>query len=117
MSGPRNPAAAFSFLVALLALGILAGGVYVAQTRVEVSWLEASAAVPIGGFLGLFALALAARGRALHQRTLGRSGGEFPARLGRGLGLLALLLTATAILALAVFGVLVATDGLTQLPW
>ncbi len=112
-----NGSAAFSPLVAILALGALAGGAYVAETRPDVSWLEAAVAVPLAGLLALLALSLASRGRALHQRTLGRSGSAGLARAGRGLGLLALLATVTALLALGVFGVLVATDGLTQVPW
>jgi hypothetical protein len=113
----RNSSAAFSIPIALLALAALAGAAYVAETRLDVSWLEASAALPVAGLLALLSLSLASRGRALHERTLGRAGGAGLARAGRSLGFLALLATITALLALGVFGVLVATDGLTQLPW
>ncbi len=113
----RNGRALFAFLFALVALAILAGAAYAASERPEVSWLEAGAAVPAAGLLALFSLSLASRGRAVHQRTLGRSGGERLARLARALGLLALVCAATAGLAFAVFGVLVATDGLTRTPW
>ncbi len=113
----RNPSAILSVLVALLALGVLAVAGWAAKTLAEVSWLQTGAAIPVVALLAFVALSLAGRGRALHQRTLGRAGGELAARLGRGLGLLALLLALTATLALGVFGVLVATDGLTQTPW
>ena len=113
----RNPSALLSVLVALLALGALAGAGWAANTLAEVSWLQAAASIPVVALLALASLSLAGRGRALHQRTLGRAGGELVARLGRGLGLLALLLALTATLALGVLGVLVATDGLTQTPW
>ena len=113
----RNANAAFSPLVALLALAGLAGAGYVAEARDDISWLEAAGALPVSGLLALLSLSLASRGRAVHQRSLGRAGGGAIARVGRGLGMLALLATLTALLALAVFGVLVATDGLTRVPW
>jgi hypothetical protein len=113
----RNTPAVLALLVALLALGVLGGAVYVARELIDVSWLEAAGAVPVAALLAVLALALAARGRARHQRTLGRAGGAAVVRTARGLGLLALLLSLTAGLALAVFGVLVWTDGLTHAPW
>jgi hypothetical protein len=113
----RNAHAVLALLVALLALGVLAGATYAARERPEVSWIEAGAAVPAVGLLALVSLWLASRGRARHQRTLGRAGGAAIVRLARGLGLLALLLSVTAGLAFAVFAVLVVTDGLTEAPW
>jgi len=113
----RNAASVSSFLLALLALGVLAAAAYAARERPEISWFEAAASVPLAGLLAFFALSLATRARAVHQRTLGRTGGEGLARTARGIGILALLLVLTAALALAVFGVLVATDGLTRAPW
>jgi hypothetical protein len=113
----RNVSAVVSFLLALLAVGVLAAAGYAARERPEISWLEAAGAVPAAGLLAFFALALATRARTLHQRTLGRSGGEALARTARGIGILALLLVVTAALALAVFAVLVTTDGLTRAPW
>jgi hypothetical protein len=113
----RNASAVFALLIALLALGVLAGAAYAARTRPELSWVEAGAAVPAVGLLALLSLSLASRGRARHQLTLGRAGGAAIARLARLLGLLALLLVVTAGLAFAVFAVLVATDFLTHAPW
>jgi hypothetical protein len=113
----RNAASVSSFLLAVLALGVLGAAVYAARELAEISWFEAAAAIPVAGLLAFFALALATRARAIHQRTLGRAGGDGLARTARGIGILALLLVLTAGLALAVFGVLVATDGLTEAPW
>ena len=113
----RNTRAVLALLVALLALAVLAGGAYAAFERRDVTWLEAGVAVPPAGFLALFSLSLASRARDVHQRTLGRAGGESTARLARALGLLALLLTVSAGIAFGVFGILVATDGLTETPW
>jgi hypothetical protein len=113
----RNATAVLALLVSLLAVGIFVGAGLTARMLPEVSWLEAFAAVPAAGLLAVFALSLAARGRAAHQRTLGRVGGEGVARAARGLGLVALLLTVSGALALGVFAVLVSTDGLTHAPW
>jgi len=113
----RNASSVLALFVALLALGAFAAGGYAAHARPEISWLEAGAVVPFAGLLALFSLSLAGRGRAAYQRTLGRAGGEGVARLARSFGLLALLLTLTAALALGVFLVLASTDGLTRTPW
>ena len=113
----RNASSVLALVLSVLALGVLAAAGLVARTLPEVSWLEAAAVVPAVGLLALVAVSLAGRGRALHQRTLGRAGGEDVARLARGLGLLALMLTLSGALALGVFAVLVVTDGLTQAPW
>lgn len=113
----RNKSAVFALLVALLAVGVLGAAVAAARIVREISWIEAGAAVPPAALLALLSLSLARRARAVHQRTLGRAGGEGLARLARGLGLLALLLTVSAALALGVFAVLALTDGLTRRPW
>jgi len=113
----RNPVAFLALFVALLALGAIAGTAYVAQTRFEVSWLEAAYGIPVVVVLGLLALALANRARMRHQRTLGRSGGTALAALARLLAGIALLCAAAAVVALIVFAVLVQTDGLTEAPW
>jgi hypothetical protein len=113
----RNVNAVFALLVALLALAVFGGAGAVARMLPEVTWLEASSAVPAVGLLALLSLLLAGRGRAVHQRTLGRVGGDGVARVARGLGLFALLLALAGGLALGVFAVLVLTDGLTHAPW
>lgn len=113
----RNPVAFLALLVALLALGAVAGTGYVAQTRFEVSWLEAAYGIPVVVVLALLALVLANRARTRHQRTLGRSGGTAIAGLARVVAGLALLCAAAAVVALIVFFVLVQTDGLTEAPW
>ena len=113
----RNGKAVLALVVALVALGLLAGASYVERERADVTALEAAAVVPAAGLLGLLSLSLSNRARSVHQRTLGRAGGAGVARTARGLGCLALLLTLTACLALAVFAVLETTDGLTRTPW
>jgi len=106
-----------ALLVALLAVALFAAAVYVARAYADVSWLRASLAVPVVALLAFVSLVLASRGYGVHQRTLGRAGGAGVAGTARVLATLALLLAVTAGLALAVFGVLVWTDGLTRPPW
>ena len=106
----RNPAAVAAFLVSLLALGVLAGGAAAAEYLDEVGLVEGGAAVPLSTLLALFSLSLARRARRKHQQTLGRAGGTALATVARGLAATALVLVATAAVALAFFLFLVQTD-------
>jgi len=113
----RNPAAAFALLLAFLALGTFVAAGYIAQQDVDVTYLQAAFAIPLAFVLALGSLSLSNRARARYQRSLGRSGGAGLARFARILGLLALLVTATTVLALIVYWVLERTDGLQHAPW
>ncbi len=106
-----------ALVVALLALGLFAALVYVERERADITALEAATVVPAVALLAFVALSLSNRARRRHQETLGRAGGDRLARMARGLGCLALLLTLTVGLAVAVSVVLETTDGLTRTPW
>jgi hypothetical protein len=71
-----------------------------------VTLIQAAAVMPGAGFLGIGAMVLSRRARRAVRRTLGRVGGEGAARLGYGLGVLALCVGITAALALAFYGLL-----------
>ena len=105
----RNPAALGAFLVALLALASLAGGALAAHLHDEIG-LEAFAAVPVAVALAVVSLSLTSRARAKHALTLGRAGGRIVAGMARGVAALALVLAATALVALGFFFVLVLTQ-------
>jgi hypothetical protein len=90
----------------LLALGVLAGAIWAIVVG-EIRLVGAVAALPVSVLLALGALSLGGHARAANQRSLGEIGGEAPARLGRFLGGLTLLLALTASLAVGVFAVLV----------
>jgi hypothetical protein len=113
----RNASSVLALVVALLALAALGAAGYAAYDLPELSWLEAALVVPVVAVLALLSLSLSTRGLRVYQSSLGRAGGEGVARAGRTLGLLALLLAVTASLALGVFAVLAATDGLSRAPW
>jgi hypothetical protein len=113
----RNAAAVLSFLLALLALGVFVAAGWYAEHEPDVTYLQASLAVPLAFVLALASLALSNRARARYDATLGRAGGAGLARFSRFLGVLALLFTLTACLSLLVFWVLDRTDGLQRAPW
>jgi hypothetical protein len=102
----HNLKALFSVLVGVTALGILLAGGAAARFVENVSLGQAVLVVPAGFVLALVALSLARRGRFDYQRTLGRIGGERTAKLGKFFGMVALLGSLTAGLALGVYLVL-----------
>ena len=94
-------------------LGVLATltlPVAIVATRYSDSYdlLHAGFAIPVAAAFGVGAVVLARRARLLVRATLGRTGGARAARIGRLLGILGLCMAASATIALAVYGVLVA---------
>jgi hypothetical protein len=105
-----NPRAAWSVVVG--ALSTLTLPIAIGATRYSDSYdlLHAGFAIPIALALGIASIVLARRARALDRTTLGRVGGAKAARVGRLLGILGLCLAASASVALAVYGMLLAVD-------
>jgi hypothetical protein len=101
-----NRKAVWAFLLALAALGVLAGGLAAAHFSGDVGLYQAIPAVPIGLVLAFLSVRLARRARLEYHRSLGRIGGKGLATAARILGGLALLVAITAILALGVFAAL-----------
>jgi len=81
-----------------------AGVALARETRVTL--LQSSGSIAIAAVLGFAAIVLARRASERIQITLGRAGGAGAARLGRALGILGLLVAATAALALGFYGLL-----------
>jgi hypothetical protein len=102
-----NTKAVWAFLAALLAFGVFGAAAVAANHFNEIRLQDAVVAVPLAFVLALAAVLLGRRARAEHQRTLGRSGSRSFIALARFLGTIALLVSLTAALALAVFAVLV----------
>jgi hypothetical protein len=107
----RNPKAVVAFFFAVLALAFLAAGVLVPRFRDEIGPLEALVVVPAAFVSALIAIALARRARFDFQRTLGRVGGDGLAAAARLVGILAVLVSLTAGLAVGVYAVLVLVQG------
>lgn len=102
----RNPRASASLAVGLLAVAVVPLAIVASGFFDELTLVRACASAALAGVLGIYAIALARRGRQTAQRTLGRSGGEAAARIGRWLGLMAIWLAATTGLALAFYALL-----------
>ena len=97
--------------VLAVAVGVLSAAampVAILATRYSASYelLHAGFAIPVAIALGILAIWLA-RGALRHDDArLGRAGGRGAARVGRALGVLGIALAATALVALAVYGLL-----------
>ncbi len=102
----RNPRASASLLVGLLAVATVPLAIAASQYFDELTLVQSCASAALAALLGVFAIVLARRGRETAQRTLGRSGGEGTARVGKWLGVLALWIAATTGLALAFYALL-----------
>jgi hypothetical protein len=102
-----NPRAAFSVVVGLLSVLAVPLGVILSRYSVLITLVNSGAgSIPAAVLLGAYAIVLARRGREQVQRTLGRSGGQVYARLGRGLGILGICLGATGAIAIGFYGLL-----------
>jgi len=106
----RNGRAAWSVVLGLLAAATMP--VAIAATRYSASYelLHASFAIPVAVVLGIAAVVLARKARALERATLGKAGGLRAARAGRLLGILGLCMAASATIAVAVYELLVAIE-------
>jgi hypothetical protein len=94
-------------LVGLLALLAIPGGVVLARYSSRVTLINSAyGSIPVALLLGASASMLAKRGRERALWTLGRSGGEVNARVGRILAVAAMCGALTAALALGFYGLL-----------
>jgi hypothetical protein len=102
----RNPRASASLLIGLLAVATVPLAIAASQYFDELTLVQSCASAALAALLGVTAIVLARRGRETVQRTLGRSGGEGTARVGKWLGVVALWIAATTGLALAFYALL-----------
>ena len=103
---PRPRSARLSVLVGLLAAVSLPTAVAYARWSDRFEVIEAAAAVPVAFVLGIVAVLLARRARSRLAPTLGRPRGSRTARVGRTLGILAILLALTGAGSVAVYAAL-----------
>lgn len=106
----RNVKAIGAFTFGLLAIGLLAAAAAVPRFVTDVDALQALIVVPGAVLLALLSIALGRRARFEYQRSLGRAGGDGLALTGWALGVVALLVSLTAALAVGVYAVLTFTQ-------
>ena len=101
-----NPHAVASVLVGLAAVLVIPVAVVIQYYSVQVTLVQSTISAGPALLLGLCAIALARRGRFAFARTIGRSGGERAAKVGRLLGWLGLTMGVVAALSVAFYGLL-----------
>jgi hypothetical protein len=106
-----NPRAAWSVVCGLLSLAAVPAGIVLARETHSVTLVNSSGSAVVAALLGVSAIVLARRARERVQITLGRAGGAGAARVGRALGVLGLLVGATAALAVGFYGLLTLFAG------
>lgn len=106
LSPARNRRATASVVVGMLAVAVVPLAILASSRLEAVTLLQACASAIVAGLLGIVALAQARRGRETAQLTLGRSGGETAARVGRWLGMIAVWMALTTGLAVGFYALL-----------
>jgi len=109
MAGGRSKAV---WAVVLGVLAVLTMPVAIGLTRYSGRYdlVHAGFAIPVGFAFGWAAVLCARRARALGNATLGHSGGRRLARAGRLLGILGICMASSALIAVAVYGLLVYSE-------
>ena len=101
-----NGRAVAAVIVGLLAFATMPLAILATRYSESYELLHAGFAIPLAVLLGGLAIGLA-RGALRHDdMRLGRAGGRRTARFGRALGVLGIALGATALVAVAVYGIL-----------
>ena len=110
MAGGRVRA---GWAVLLGGLAVATMPIAVALTRFSGSYelLHAGFAIPVAYALGWGAIVVARRARVRDLATLGRAGGGRAAVAGRLLGIIGICIASSALIAVAVYGVLVYSGG------
>jgi hypothetical protein len=106
-----NPRAGWSLVCGLFSVAVIPIGIVLARESEAVTLVNASGSAAVAILFGFSAILLARRARTQIEITLGRARGGQAARAGRLLGLLGVLLGATAALALGFYGLLTLFAG------
>ncbi len=95
-----------ALLVGLLAVATMPAAIVATRYSESYELLHAGFAIPLALLLGIVAIRLGGGALRHDDMRLGRAGGRRTARVGRWLGVLGIALASTAIVALAVYGLL-----------
>jgi ABC-type Fe3+ transport system permease subunit len=93
-------------LAGLASIATLPVAIYLTRFSDSYDLLHAGFAIPLGVVLGLLALSLSRRFRRRSALRLGRGTRDWPARVGRVLGILGIGLAAAGLVAVAVYWLL-----------
>lgn len=93
-------------VVGVLGLLTLPAAVFATRYSGSYDLVHSALAIPVGLALGIEALVLSRQARAREAATLGRAGGARTARVGRLLGIATISLNLSAVIAVAVYGLL-----------
>jgi len=102
----RNAPAVWSVVVGVLGVAALPVAIWYVDRDITIDLIWAGLAIPVAYVLGALAMVLARAGRRRAQMTLLRRSGSTAARIGRLLGLGAILLAGTGTISLVVYGIL-----------
>jgi len=102
--------AAWSAVLGLLSTLTLPVAVVATRYSASYDLLHAAFAIPVAAALGIAAIALARRARALDKATVSGTGSGKAGRVGRLLGILGLCMAASATISVAVYEVLIAIE-------
>jgi hypothetical protein len=105
-SAAGNAHAVWSVVAGALSVLTMPAAIFGTRYSASYDLVHAAFAIPVGVLLGLGAVTLARRARVRDTATLGRAGGRRAARAGRALGILGLCLASSALVAVAVYGLL-----------
>ena len=89
----------------LLSVAAIPIAIVVTEQQGDLRLLHAGVAVPVAFVLGVWGIRLARRARRRLERTLGRAGGEVPARMGRVFSWLGVYFALIGAIALGVYAV------------
>ena len=102
--------AAWSAVLGLLATLTLPVAVVATRYSASYDLLHAAFAIPLAAALGIAAIVLARRARALDRAAVSGPGSGKAGRVGRLLGILGLCMAASATISVAVYEVLIAVE-------
>ena len=106
MAAPSSGAAWGSLVAGIASCAVLPAAIYATRFSERFELLHAGFLIPVAAGIGLVALALARRARARTRVSLSADGAGGIATAGRVLGIVGLCMAASALVALAVYGLL-----------
>ena len=103
--------AVWAVIFGVLSVATMPVAIWLTRYSQSYKLIHSGFAIPLGVAFGWAAILRARSARALGGASLGRSGGHRPASVGRLLGIIGICMASSALIAVAVYGVLVYSGG------